>query len=250
MSASSGVMTTEGPIQATIERRWREVADIEDAYARGEFDQAGWHARMADLIVPAYLAGDNPRAQSGYGGTEADWRQARELVAEAVPRSGTFLDVGCANGLLMESVRNWCGERGLVVQPYGLEISPELAALARARLARWADRVFVGNAAFWIPPFRFDFVRTGLEYVPRPRRAELIAHLLSRGVAPGGRLLIGPYTEERDETRSEPSLEEEVRGWGFAIAGRLERPHPRDGRVIRRLLFGPRREVSARKRPD
>src|SRR5262245_27169901 len=63
------------PIQFTIERAWREVAAIEEAFERGEIDEARWHERMASLVVPAYLAGDNPRAQSGYSGTEADWEQ-------------------------------------------------------------------------------------------------------------------------------------------------------------------------------
>jgi SAM-dependent methyltransferase len=227
---------TRVPIQATIERAWREVAAIEDAFENGEIDEAGWHARMAALVVPAYLSRDNPRAQSGYDGTEADWRQARSLVAEAIPCSGTFLDVGCASGLLMESVSAWCNERGLVVEPYGLEIARELAALARERLSLWRDRVFEGNAVSWVPPFRFDFVRTGHDYVPRAHRPELFAHLCSQVVMPGGRLLIGPYTEERDETRSEPSLEENIRRWGFEVTDAIERTHARDDRVVRRLI--------------
>jgi len=225
------------PIQFTIERAWREVAAIEEAFERGDIDQAQWHARMASLVVPAYLAGDNPRAQAGYTGAEADWEQARSLVAEAVCRSGTFLDIGCANGLLMESVWTWCAMRGHDVHPYGLEIAPELATLARNRIPQWADRVFEGNAADWLPHFRFDFVRTGADYVPRAKRQELIRHLLSVVLQPGGRLIIGPYTEERNETRSEASLENMVTTWGFDVSGRIERHHFRDSRVIRRLIF-------------
>jgi SAM-dependent methyltransferase len=232
-----GRTVTRAPLEATVERAWREVAAIDGAFERGEIDQAGWHERMAALIVPAYLAGADPRAQSGYGGSEADWRQARGLVADAVSRSGSFLDVGCASGLLMESVRAWCAERGLAIEPYGVDVSPELAALARARLPEWADRVFAGNAAAWVPPRRFDFVRTGLEYVPRARRPALVAHLAANTVAPGGRLLIGPYTEERDGTRAGPSREDEVRAAGFAASGRFERVHPRDDRVVRRLFW-------------
>ncbi len=226
------------PIQSTIERAWREVAAVEDAFDRGDIDQAGWHERMAALVVPAYLSGDNPRAQSGYSGTEADWEQARSLVAEAIPRSGSFLDIGCASGLLMESVRAWCQARGLDVQPYGLEIAPVLAELARRRLPHWSDRVFEGNAAVWSPPFfQFDFVRTGPDYVPRSRRIDLFTHLCTAVVRPGGRLLIGPYSEERDETRPDASLEEIVRNGGLEVQGRIERPHPRDERVVRRLIF-------------
>jgi GNAT superfamily N-acetyltransferase len=219
-----------------VERGWQEVTAIDDAFGRGEIDQAEWHSRMAALVVPAYLAGDNPRAQSGYGGTEADWRQARGLVAEAISRSGSFLDVGCASGLLMESVADWCRDKGLAVEPYGLDIAPELVILARSRLPNWADRIFVGNAANWQHPHRFDVVRTGHDYVPRARFTDLVGHLLANVVAPGGQLLIGPYTEQRDEIRVGASLEEQLRGAGFHVIARTERPHPRDERVIRRLL--------------
>jgi 2-polyprenyl-3-methyl-5-hydroxy-6-metoxy-1,4-benzoquinol methylase len=225
------------PIQETIERAWREVAAIDQALADGTIDQAGWHARMALIVVPAYLSGADQRAQSGFNGTAEDWRDARSLVASAMPRSGRFLDVGCANGLLMESVWTWSSELGMVVEPWGVDISPELAALARARLPQWADRLFDANAASWKPPVRFDAVRTGLEYVPHTAQPAFIAHLLAHAVMPNGRLLIGPYTEERDETRQEPSVEERVISWGFDVVGRLERPHQRDRRVIRRLIY-------------
>jgi SAM-dependent methyltransferase len=225
------------PVQDTVDRAWRVIAEIDAALERGEIDEAGWHARVAAFIVPRYLAGDNPRAQSGYSGTEADWRQARSLVSEAILRSGTFLDVGCASGLLMESVRAWCAERGLDVEPFGLDISPELAELARARLPHWRDRIFEGNGLGWIPLRRFDFVRTGCEYVPRRSRRALLSHLLEHAVAPGGRLFIGPFTEERDQTRTEPSLEAELAREGFRARGRIERVHPRDDRVVRRLLY-------------
>jgi GNAT superfamily N-acetyltransferase len=226
----------QAPTQVVADHGWQELQEIDEAFARGEIDQADWHARMTDLIVPAYLAGDNPRAQSGYGGTEADWRQARGLVADAVSRSGTFLDIGCASGLLMESVTDWCGAHGLTIEPYGVDIAPELVALARARLPAWAARIFSGNAANWQPDQRFDVVRTGHDYVPRGRLSHLLAHLLNAVVAPGGLLLVGPYTEERDEIRTGASLEEQIRNAGFHVVASLQRPHPRDARMIRRLL--------------
>jgi SAM-dependent methyltransferase len=224
------------PVAATIERAWQLVDAIESAYARGEIDRAEWHARMAAIVVPAYLAADNPRAQSGYGGDEDEWRQARGFVADAIDYSGTFLDVGCANGHLMESVVAWCAERGLSVEAYGLDIAPELIALAQSRLPQWKHRFFVGNAAQWTPHQRFDFVRTGLEYVPRSERRTLVDHLMRHVVANDGILLVGPYSEERDETRVHQSQEDDVRTWGLRVARLFERPHSTDPRVVRRLL--------------
>jgi SAM-dependent methyltransferase len=207
-------------LEAAKERSWREVAAFDAAYERGELDDDGWHAATAGLVVPAYLAARTAEGGSGSSRDEAGWEYARSLIADAVEPGQTFLDIGCANGLLMESMARW----GAVV-PYGLEISPELAELARRRLPEWADRIWVGNALAWEPPHRFDVVRTGIDYVPAPRRRQLVEHLLSYS----RRLIIGVFNEERD-TRS---LEGEVTGWGFAIAGRSERFHPHPGLAYR-----------------
>jgi hypothetical protein len=200
-------------LEAAKERAWREEAAIDAAFERGELDEAGWHEAMAALVVPAYLAAETPEGGSGSSRDPAGWEYARSLLADAVQPGQSFLDVGCANGHLMESMAAWAG-----VEPYGLEIAPELAELARSRLPQWAGRIWVGNALSWEPPRRFDVVRTGLDYVPQPRRRELVEHLL--GFC--DRLVIGVHNEERDL----PGREAEVAAWGFAIAGRSERPHP------------------------
>ena len=199
-------------LSAAKEGAWRQVAAIDAAYAAGELDEAGWHDAMAALVVPAYLGAQTPEGGSGSSRDAPGWEYARSLLVEALERGQTFLDVGCANGHLMASMAEWAG-----VEPYGLEISPELAELARRRLPRWADRIWVGNAAVWVPPRRFDVIRTALEYVPAPRRRELVEHLL--GFC--DRLVIGVFNEERDE----PGLAGIAAGWGFAISGRAERPH-------------------------
>ncbi len=144
----------------------------------------------------AYLRGESAAEGSGFGGDEQQWRQARHHITEGITRDGTFLDVGCANGLLMESVHAWCAERGLRVQPYGIDLGAGLVEVARRRLPHWADRIWVGNAIDWMPRpgLRFDFVHVLLDCVPRPRRAELIRHHLAHTCLPGtGRLLVSEY---------------------------------------------------------
>jgi hypothetical protein len=200
-------------LEAAKEGAWREISAIDAAYAAGELDDAGWHEAMAALVVPAYLSAATPQGGSGSSRDAAGWEYARSLLADAVEPGQSFLDVGCANGHLMESMATWAG-----VEPYGLEISAELAELARRRLPQWADRIWVDNAIDWTPPRRFDVIRTGLDYVPAPRQRELVEHLL--GFC--DRLVVGVNNEERGT----PGLEEEVGSWGFEIAGRSERPHP------------------------
>ena len=213
------------------------------ALERGEIIEADWYREVSAVIVPAYLAAGDPRGQSGSGGDEDDWRYKRGFLADGIDRSGSFLDVGCASGHLMETMAGWCAERGRAIEPYGLDISPELAELARRRLPQWAGRIWVGNALEWVPargegpPERFDYVRTGLEYVPPRRQRELVEHLLNEVVAPGGRLIVGVYSEERDETRRGPSEEQRVAAWGFKVAGRTERPRRTDRRLVYRAFW-------------
>jgi 2-polyprenyl-3-methyl-5-hydroxy-6-metoxy-1,4-benzoquinol methylase len=150
-------------------------------------DEQAFHADNQRTLEPAYLRGTTPHEGSGFGGDAGEWRQARWHITEAIAGDGTFLDVGCANGLLMESVATWCAERGLAVEPYGVDISPALAELARRRLPQWADRIWAGNAADWRPPrdLRFDYVHILLDCVPRACRADLIRHHLAHTVRPG-----------------------------------------------------------------
>ena len=210
------------------------IAEIDAALDRGAIDEAGWHARLANIIGPVYLAATTPQAQSGHSGDAAGWEHARGLIAEAIDRDGTFLDVGCANGLLMESMVEWCAAKGIRIEPYGLDIVPELALLARSRVPRWSERIFVGNALTWAPPMRFDFVRTGLEYVPPRRRRDLVEHLVRDVVAADGRLIIGVYC---NADPSGPGLDDIVRGWGYEIAGHVERAHRIRVNELQRVLW-------------
>ena len=200
-------------LAAAKEGGWREVAAIDAAYRRGELDEAGWHEAMAALVVPAYLSAETPEAGSGSSRDAGGWEYARSLVADALRSGQSFLDVGCANGHLMECMAVWAG-----VEPYGLDISPELAELARRRLPQWAERIWVGNAAEWKPPRRFDAIRTGFDYVPTDRRRHLVEHLLRFC----DQLIVGVHNEERDSA----GFEDEVASWGFEISGRSVRDHP------------------------
>jgi hypothetical protein len=150
-----------------------------------------------------------------------------------VDAPGDFLDVGCANGYLMESLARWSGAGPSPLEPYGLELSSELADLARRRLPHWADRIWTGNALGWTHPAgrRFDYVRTGLEYVPPGRGPALVAHLLERVVR--RRLIIGVT----NEIAGRPGREAEVAAAGYRVAGRLEWPKPDDARVVRRVFW-------------
>ncbi|MCX4799498.1 MULTISPECIES: class I SAM-dependent methyltransferase [unclassified Streptomyces] len=213
-------------LAAAKERGWRESSAIDAAFAAGHLDQQGWHDAVRALIEPAYLAADNPRAQSGHSGDAAHWERARRPLTRALPLGGgDFLDIGCANGHLMETLTAWAAQDGIRIEPYGVDISQALAALARDRCPQWSSRIWHANAMDWTPSRTFAIVRTGLDYVPPTLRGTYVRHLLHAVVAPGGRLIVGVFNEERDQDR----LEGDVASMGYRVAGHVTAPHRHPG---------------------
>ena len=157
-------------------------------------DESKWFANMQEASEGAYLSSSDVRAQSGFLGDEAGWERARRVIVEAIERDGSFLDAGCANGLLMESMVRWAWARGLTVEPFGLDMSSRLLDLAKARLPQWSDGLYSGNILTWQASRRFDYVRIELEYVPRHRRAELIRKLMGDFLTSDGRLIVCRYS--------------------------------------------------------
>jgi len=132
-------------LESAKERGWREVAAIDDAYARDELDDEGWHRAVAALVVPAYLGAETPEGGSGHSGTPDDWDYSRCVVGTALDRDGTFLDVGCANGLLVESVSRWAAAKRLALEEKVASWGFRVAGRAERahRLEPWlASRVF------------------------------------------------------------------------------------------------------------
>lgn len=188
----------------------RAVRDAARSYA--DEDDAGYFADTVRLLEPAYLRATTDEGGSGFSGTPEQWRARRQNVLAGIDTDGTFLDLGCANGLLMESVRGWAAERGIAIEPYGVDLAPGLVALARRRLPRWADRIAVGNALTWQPADgrRFRYVHLLLDVVPAARRGDLVRHALSL-VEPGGRLLVSVYLNEGS---TEPPVDAQLRALG------------------------------------
>jgi SAM-dependent methyltransferase len=227
-------LVATGPEAAkpTSRDEWRaRTAALTTARERGQICDDGWFDGMAAVFEGAYLAEDGVRAQSGFGGDEARWEAGRRPIADAVDREGSFLDIGCANGHLLECVVRWSRHE---VEPYGLDFAPAVAQLARERLPRWADRIFTGNALTWEPPRRFDFVRSELVYVPQERRREYVQRLLDDVLEPGGRLIACGYGSPRSGLVADP-VGDELRALGFDPEEERENEAPEGGGPIIRI---------------
>jgi SAM-dependent methyltransferase len=184
--------------------------------------------RTADVhrtLVGAYLSSATPQGGSGFGGSEEEWREARGTLAEALDAARPrvrFLDHACANGHLAVSMVAWGAERGIEVDPFGVDIAPELVARARADHPSLAEHFFVGDALDWVHPGgeRFELVHVLLDVVPPSLHRELIQHQLDHVVAPGGRLLLSEY----GDPPTARSAESQVTLAGFTVAGRTRQP--------------------------
>jgi SAM-dependent methyltransferase len=206
-----------------------------DAAAAESQAEDEWYDRNRQLLETAYLASDNPQQQSGLTGDAAHWKRRRHVIVDAIDHDGTLLDVGCANGLLMETLVAWAEERGYHLEPYGVDISPKLVALARSRLPGWTDRISVGNVITWDPPRQFDYVRTELVYVPSQRQPDLVARLMERVVAPGGRLVVCAYRPHG--VRDADPIGELLRSWGFPVSGEATAADIADGGIATRVAW-------------
>ena len=163
-----------------------------------------WFAHVREVLERAYTAApdEEPWRQSGQSGPYDRWEALRKPVANCIDRDGTFLDVGCANGYLLECCVRWAAERGIRIEPYGLDYSGKLIDMAKRRLPQFADHFFEGNAFTWQPPLRFDFVRTELVYVPAEKEREYIDYLRATYLKPDGKLLIAQYGEGNENPQA------------------------------------------------
>lgn len=178
------------------------------------------------LLEESYLAadarGDIPGG-SGSGGGLARWEKKRRVLATAFDRDGSWLDVGCANGLLMETLAQWTAEKGLRIEPYGLDLSERIAAAARRRLPHWADRIWAGNVMTWEPQMRFDYVTVIADSVPANARAALVDRLVTRFLKPNGRLIFSIYVPLPPEPPPEnPPASAVLKRFGYAVSGEAE----------------------------
>ncbi len=181
-------------------------------------------------VTAYYLSRVRPQEQSGHHGSDTWYRSVRMMILEALERDGRFIDVGSANGFLIESLDGWAAGLGLHVAFHGVEMSDGLHRLSRQRLPGWEDRLFHANAYYWKPEIRYDYVYTMiLPDFPDDYQEPFLRHLYDAYLADGGRLILGPWNGHGQEAR--------VEEMGFRISGYCEKSFPGTDYAIKRVVW-------------
>ncbi len=175
---------------------------------------------MQQELEDSYLQHEEPWKQSGFSGPEARWVACRKPIADCIEKSGSFLDIGSANGYLLQCVLKWTSPRGINIIPYGLDLSEKLAELARHRLPQYKHNIYTGNGWTWQNPVRFNYVRTEIVYVPEELREKYIKRIIETYLADEGELLLTEYRSRKDPA-DKPWLDRMLEKWGLKIERQL-----------------------------
>jgi SAM-dependent methyltransferase len=176
------------------------------------------HLELIKSLESSYLKHDDPILQSGFGGGPLRWKTERSPILEAMESDGDIMDVGCANGYLLECLLEWGMERGLSLTPHGLDISSRLIEVAKRRLPQFTANFHVGNGWEWSPVQSYRYVYSVYDCVPESYLPEYVRRLLHRVVEPGGRLILGAYGS-RSEGRLPFDIVESLKSLGYHVAG-------------------------------
>ena len=97
---------TMNKIKYAKNRAYAFVEEQQSALDAGQITEAEWFEAHNEHFTSHYLASDDPRAQSGSSGDAARYRAKKLLILEALHKNGSFIDIGCANGHLIECLAN------------------------------------------------------------------------------------------------------------------------------------------------
>jgi SAM-dependent methyltransferase len=179
-----------------------------------------WFSSLKKELEDNYLQYDEPWKQSGFSGPGERWVACRKPIADCIETSGSFLDIGCANGYLLECILKWTSVRDICIVPYGLDLSERLVELAKKRLPQYKQNIYVGNGLTWQNPFCFDYVRTEVVYVPEELQKQYIDRIINGYLKDDGRLLLAEY-RPRQGPADKPWLDAALIKWKLNVVKKV-----------------------------
>lgn len=148
-------------------------------------------------VYRRFLSCKTELQRSCWGGTPEGWRRAREVILKAVRRDGSFLDVGCANGVLVRDLRRWAREKGIALRPYGIDLLEEFIPEARQKNPKFKNNFFAAEMMAFKTREKFTYIRVE-NYGPYRSPESFFRKYLGMLEA-DGRLIITHYDHEKDQ---------------------------------------------------
>ena len=179
--------------------------------------------RRLQAMELSYVTQDTPLRQCGFSGNELRWKEQRSPIIQAIEGDGDLLNLGCANGYLLESLVHWAQLKDVFITPHGVDAGTKLIAFARARHNVVRTNFHVGNVWDWAPPRKYRYVYTSTELVHQEYLPQYLARVKHTMVEVGGRLIVGSYGSRR---RNLPpiDLKEIFDAIGWKITGMSSAP--------------------------
>ncbi|MGC8687982.1 MAG: class I SAM-dependent methyltransferase [Candidatus Micrarchaeia archaeon] len=168
-------------------------------------------------VIKKYLVG------SHVAGFDFDlWVKRRAFISDLINKSGTILDIGCANGLLLRSLQEWSKYKLI---PYGIDIEIKFADQIKelfpnnfSNFIKLDVRDIDKISSFSLPD-KYDFVYWHVwdEWNMSTDEQQNAVADAQEHVMDGGRLILGFYDSREKNMERIENLE----NVGFKFAGLL-----------------------------
>lgn len=158
-----------------------------------------------------------------------NWVAQRYFITKAIHKSGTILDIGCANGFLLRCLKEWSSYK---LEPYGIDSDSSLIKQAKEIFHLQSTNFIVKDISEFKGdglPTQYDFVYWNVwDDIEFNQKQIKVLNLLFLLVAQEGRLILGFYDIYNKKRRKMKILKQIIflEDKGFMFSTILENDTP------------------------
>jgi len=151
------------------------------------------------------------------------WESRRKFISQAINKSGTILDIGCANGFLLKCLQKWSVYKLI---PYGIDNNEKRIEQAKDLFPLHSNNFIVTrmpNLEIFFKmrfPAKFDFIYWNIwDPWNFENQKEIESFKLAfKMVSSGGRLILGFYQSDKNKEKRI----RKIKKLGFKFSGMIK----------------------------